>query len=102
MTQPDLMRYQFGDLDEGMAALLTAVNSAEDELDALRKSLAGILAQWEGSGDATYTEIKAIWDGAKAQFQAIGAEIGKTVGDVNALMQSTEADVVATLRSHSI
>jgi len=102
MGQPDLMRYQFAGLEDGKAFLAKAVQDAEQELSDLERSLAGILAQWEGSGDSTYLEVKAIWRTAHQQFQEIGQQIGLTVGDINQVMQSTEGEVVATLRSHTV
>ncbi|WP_034590636.1 WXG100 family type VII secretion target [Hamadaea tsunoensis] len=102
MGSPDTIRYEFLQLEHGALALQQAVAGAEGELSDLRGKLATILAEWEGSGDETYKEVKRIWDGAANEFQAIGGQIGRVVTEVGTEMRETEALVVKTVGSHHI
>ncbi|NUT20410.1 MAG: hypothetical protein HOV77_14585 [Hamadaea sp.] len=97
----DLVRYEFGTIEEGVRAIDNAAGEVENVVTGLQRDLAGVLATWQGQGDDTYQEIQQQWQQAHELLEFVRQSIQGSVIKVNNHMQETEANVVKILGSWS-
>jgi WXG100 family type VII secretion target len=89
MTQGNLV-VNFAVLHAAAEDIRTAVNTMNSELDALRQSLQGIVATWDGEAKNAYAARQAQWDEAAANLNTLLSNIQQAVTRSAEIMAARE------------
>lgn len=83
-------KWDAGSLDELQANLQTAYSTMEESTTELEQKLQAKFETWEGDAREAYTEAKAQWDQALAEFNEVIQQLGQAVIQIKDSFQTTE------------
>ena len=86
----DFVLVNFGSLEEGQAALQSALNGLTSTVDQLQSQLGTNLADWTGPAQSAYHAAQAVWNTAMADMQMTISGLGQVVGTASANYSNAE------------